>query len=317
MKNFTAARPKVSAEVAAWLEGYEPRSVTTSLWRGQLRDFVVPAVAKLAPATPSSAGEIARALTRISVWCMSQGTALTWDQILDPDTVERFVSERFVSVGITEDRCRGTYRALLRRLGPLLTSKAPWEPRPEAINRRQVAPPYSPEELDGLWRDAQHQSTPARLRAGQALIALGAGAGLDGRWSTRVTATDVFRRDGVVFVGVGEPVAREVPVLARWEPVVLQLAATAGDQFLVGGHSLSRNRAGFLACKFVPAHGHPALSAPRLRSTWLVHHLTVGTRLPELARAAGLAGVTVLSDLLPNVSVMDQAEAARILRGQP
>lgn len=310
MNNSMGARREVPADVAAWLDRYQPRSVPATLWNGQLRDFVMPAVGMLSPAVPSSAGEIARALTRISAWCLSQGIPLTWDQVLDPDTVERFVS-----VGITDDRCRGTHRALLRRLGPLLTSKAPWEPRPEAVNRRRVAAPYSSAELDGLWRDAQHQSTPARLRAGHALIALGAGAGLDGRWSTRVTADDVFHRDGVVFVRVGEPVAREVPVLARWEPELLRLAATAGDEFLVGGHSLSRNRAGFLACKFVTAHGHPALSAPRLRSTWLVHHLTVGTRLPELAKAAGLAGVTVLSDLLPNVPALDQAQAAQKLRG--
>ena len=311
MKNSTGARRQGSAEVTAWLEGYEPRSVPASLWYGQLRDFVVPAVGTLAPATPSSAGEIARALTRISAWCVTQGISLDWDRVLDPDTVERFVS-----VGIVDDRCRGTYRALLRRLGPLLTSKAPWEPRPEAVSRRHVAPPYSLYELEALWRDAQHQSTPARLRAGQALIALGAGAGLDGRWSTRVSAGDVVRRDGIVFVRVGEPVAREVPVLARWELEVVRLAATAADQFLVGGHSLSRNRAGFLGCKFVVAHGHPPLSAPRIRSTWLVHNLTIGTRLPELAKAAGLAGITVLSDLLPNVPALDRDQAAQMLRGQ-
>src|SRR5947209_6683109 len=42
----------------------------------------------------------------------------------------------------------GTYRALLRRLGPLLTTKAPWEPRPKAVTRRHVAAQYSPDELD-------------------------------------------------------------------------------------------------------------------------------------------------------------------------
>jgi hypothetical protein len=310
VNHFTCARRQVSAEVDAWLEQYEPRSWGSDLWHEQLREFVIPAVGRLAPATPSSAGEIARALIRISVWSLSQGTALAWDQILDPDTVERFVS-----VGITDDRCRATYRALLRRLGPLLTSKAPWEPRPEAVSRRHLAPPYCPEELEALWQDAQHQSTPVRLRAGRALIALGAGAGLDGRWVTRVTAGDVIRRDGVVLVRVGEPVAREVPVLARWELEVLRLAATAEDQFLVGGHSLSRNRAGFLACKFQVAHGHPPLSGPRLRSTWLGHHLTIGTRLPELAKAAGLVGVTVLSDLLAEVPALDPQQAARMLRG--
>ncbi len=64
------------------------------------------------------------------------------------------------------------------------------------------------------------------------------------------------------------------------------------------------------------AHGHPKLSASRLRSTWLVTHLAMGTRLPELARAAGLQGVTVLSDLLPFVPAIDEATAVEMLRGR-
>ncbi len=310
MKHSTAARRQAPNEVIDWLRRYEPRSVSSRLWQTRLRDFVVPAVVALAPVGLSSAGATARVLTQLSAWCLAQGMALEWESILDPDTVERFVS-----IGIPHDRCRGTYRATLRRLGPLLTTKAPWEPRAEAVNRRRVALPYSPDELDLLWRDAQHQATPARLRAGSALIALGAGAGLDGRWSTRVAAEDVVRRDGVIFVRVGEPAARLVPLLARWEDVVLDLASSARDEFLVGGRSLACNRAGDLARKFKVGHGHPALSAPRLRSTWLVHHLTVGTRLPELMPAAGLEGITVLSDLLPNVACLDESEAARMLRG--
>jgi hypothetical protein len=52
-----------------------------------------------------------------------------------------------------------------------------------------------------------------------------------------------------------------------------------------------------------------------MRSTWLLVHLALGTRLPELARAAGLEGVTVLSDLLRFVPRLDEAEAADMLRG--
>jgi hypothetical protein len=124
IKDSMAARRQASAEVAAWLRRYEPRFVAPELWHAELRDFVVPAVGMLAPATTSSAGETARALTRISAWCLSQGMTLDWDRVLDPDTVERFVC-----VGITDDHSRGTYRALLRRLGPLLTSKAPCRDR--------------------------------------------------------------------------------------------------------------------------------------------------------------------------------------------
>jgi hypothetical protein len=284
--------------------------VPIDLWRSQLRDFVIQAVLRVAPGGRSSAQSTVHALSHLAVWCLAQGMPLTWDVVLDPDTVERYIC-----VGIPKSRSRGTYRALLRRLGPLLTTKAPWEPRPEAVNRRHVAAPYSPDELDLLWRDALHQGTSTRQRAGQALIALGAGAGLDGRWCTLVAAVDVIRRDGIVLVRAGEPMARQVPVLARWEGVVCDLAASAG--FLVGGHSLAKNRASNLAMKFQVGHGHPAVSAARLRATWLVHHLVVGTRLPELMRAAGLSGVTVLSDLLADVPVLEDEQAAAMLRGEP
>jgi len=118
-----------------------------------------------------------------------------------------------------------------------------------------------------------------------------------------------------VLVRVTEPGTRAVPVLASWEDEVLDLKATAGDQYLVGGYSTARNRAGALAASLVVPNGCPRFSASRLRSTWLVAHLVSGTRLPELARAAGLQGLTVLSDLLPFVAALDQDEAAALLRG--
>ncbi len=119
-----------------------------------------------------------------------------------------------------------------------------------------------------------------------------------------------------MVIRVGEPAARIIPVLARWEDEVLRLAATAGEEFLVGGRSTARNRAGSLAASLVVPHGHPKFSASRLRATWLATHLAMGTRLPELARAAGLAGVTVLSDLLAFVPTLDEVEARQLLRGR-
>jgi hypothetical protein len=97
---------------------------------------------------------------------------------------------------------------------------------------------------------------------------------------------------------------------------VVQLAAAAGDEFLVGGYSTSRNRAGALVEGLELPPGHPRLSLPRLRSTWLLFHLSVGTRLPELASAAGLQGVTVLSDLLSFVPAMEEIDARIELRGK-
>ncbi len=251
-----------------------------------------------------------RVLSRLAAWAVEEGIALDAESILDPDTVERFVT-----YGLTGESSRATYRSVLRRIGPLLTRTAPWEPRPATIARRQVAQPYAAVEIETLVADSGRQSTAAKRRAARALLALGAGAGLDGRWVTRVRAEDVVVDDQVVLVRAGEPGPRSVPVLARWESDVIELVSTAGDEYLVGGHSTSRNRASSLASGLAVPPGHPRLSAARLRSTWLLWHLCAGTRLPELATAAGLQGVTVLSDLLDHVPPISEAEARRLLRG--
>jgi len=117
-----------------------------------------------------------RQLRRICEWVTAERLPLDRELSLDPDTVERF-SEK----GLDEDWSRATYRAVLRRVGPLLTKKAPWEPRPPSIARRSVAAPYSSQDVEFLRADALLQPTESRLRAARAFLALGVGAGLDGR----------------------------------------------------------------------------------------------------------------------------------------
>jgi hypothetical protein len=246
----------------------------------------------------------------LAAWALGEGLPLEVELLLDPLTVERFVT-----VGSAGDPSGATYRSVLRRVGPLLTSRAPWEPRPASLARRQVADPYTSSELEGLRSDAERQPTAGRRRAARALLALGCGAGLDGRWVARVRAEDVTDTAWGVLVKVGEPSPRVAPVLRQWETEVLNLADGAGGEFLVGGRSDAKNRAGSLAATLVVGEGRPRFSAPRMRSTWLVSHLAMGTRLPELAKAAGLVGVTVLSDLLGLVTPLDQACAIAVLRG--
>lgn len=306
MDKATGAEPQPRD---GWLAGYRPQRMRDEVWVA-VRPFVVDVADELGLEGGAGALRAVRAVARLAAWAIGEGLPLDAEVVFDPDTVERFIA-----VGLAGDRSRATYRATLRRVGPLLTRRAPWEARPATVARRQVAVPYTADELDGLRSDAPAQATPGRVRAGRALLALGAGAGLDGRWVARVEAKDVTRAASSVLVRVGEPSARVVPVLACWELDVLELAATAGDEFLVGGRSLAKNRAGSLAASIVVAHGRPKFSASRLRSTWLVSHLAMGTRLPELAKAAGLQGVTVLSDLLEFVQALDEAAAIEMLRG--
>jgi hypothetical protein len=251
-----------------------------------------------------------RQVQRLVVWATSEGLPLDRELIFDPDTIERFVE-----VGLAEDRSRATYRAVLRRVGPRLTRKAPWEPRSQAIPRRSLVMPYTQAEIELLRDDAKEQPTANRRRAARAFLALGLGAGLDGRWASRVVSNDIRRQGSAVVVEVGEPVPRTVVVRAEWEDEMLALAASAGDAFVVGGKSKSPNRTSHLTNALVVPTDHPRLLPARLRSTWLLAHLVAGTRLPELCQAAGIKGPGALQDLIELVPPIPGLEAAAMLRG--
>lgn len=127
--------------------------------------------------------------------------------------------------------------------------------------------------------------------------------------------TDVHKADGVVLVHVGVPRPRKVPVLKEYEDELLALAAEAGEEYLVGGHTTHRNRTNEIAARFEDGHNHPRLEPKRLRSTWIVMHLTLGARLPELLAAAGTSRIETFDALLKFVPPMERRAAKRMLRG--
>ncbi|MBV8295966.1 MAG: site-specific integrase, partial [Acidimicrobiia bacterium] len=87
----------------------------------------------------------ARVLARLAAWAVGEGLPLDAELVLDPDVVERFIA-----VGIADDPSRATYRSVLRRIGPRLTRRAPWEARPGTVAVRKVAVPYTTSEVEGL-----------------------------------------------------------------------------------------------------------------------------------------------------------------------
>lgn len=231
------------------IEGYVPRDIPTPMWEEKLRPFVIPTLHAAAPVGVAAMERFARVLTLIATWCLKEGIPLDIEVVLDPDTVERFCSK-----GLKKTASRPSYRATLRKLGRELTTTAPWEPRPEPMPARLPAPPYSETELAALIGDATRQSTPGRRRKARALIVLGVGAGLDGRWARKVRGTDVVRLGWGVGVKVGAPSPRVVPVLAAYEEEIVLLAEEAGDEYLVGGRTTHRNRTNEISARFEDGH---------------------------------------------------------------
>ena len=303
-------RDQVRRDVAEWLADYQPQDIPADEWADAgLRAFVTDQIVRLDPPGVARAKKCARQLARLAWWCHRQGMDLDVEQVLHPDTVERYCE-----VALANDPHRGDYRSVLRSIGPALTSKAPWQPPPAPMKARKVAPPYAAATVAAFVHDMTRQSTPFRRQSFTAMVALGLGAGLDGRWLHRVHGGDVDQVDGITVIEVPDPAPRVAPVRARWATTVLELAEQAGDGLLFGGERPSKNLVNRRAGDFDLGKDTPKPNAARLRSTWLVAHLAAGTRLPELVEAAGLQGITTLSDLLPYIERLSPAEARALLQ---
>jgi hypothetical protein len=285
-------------EAAEYLATYVPRSIDAGLWNSGLGDFVRFQLNRL-DLTDCLAGRLAWTLATHGAFCVSQGLPLEIEAILDPDAVERFCSW-------AKDHYRpstaATMRSRLRKLGPLLTTKAPWEPSPPSLKRRSLSIPYSQRELDVILRDVHHQATAQRSRAATAITLLGLGAGLDARWICRVRGCDVSDKAGLVTVNVAEPSARIVVIRSCFATELSELAKHCGKELLVSSTGANgKNLVSNLCAKITIDRGRIHLNASRLRSSWLVAHLCAGTPMACLIKAAGCKGFGSFDDLLPFV----------------
>jgi hypothetical protein len=292
-KHEQDARREDREAAHAWLATYVPKDVDARTW-GAIRDFVVECVERLVEEHDVTHTALRRTYIRslimLACYCRDTHQALQVATALDPYTVNQFAAAMKKSA----PESAATYQSRLRYLGELLNPSPLWE-RPTPVARRSVAVPYSVPELAVLQSRIAH-NTPERRRGGEGLMTLGLGAGLDGRWAAKVFKEDVLHDgDGFSIVVNG----RLVPVLHAYDEDLEQLLDQTPDRGLVvGGQASGKNAANAIAGRLQLGQACPALNAGRLRSTWLVTHLTLGTRLPELAAAAGMVGVTTLSDLL-------------------
>lgn len=303
-------RDQVRRDVAEWLADYQPYGIPPAEWADAgLRAFVSEQIIRLDPPGVPRAKKCALQLAKLGWWCHRHGMDLDVEQVLHPDTVERYCE-----VALANDPHRGDYRSMLRSIGPVLTKKAPWQPPPVPMKSRTVAAPYDAKTVEAFVHDMIRQSTPRRRQSFTAMVALGLGAGLDGRWLHLVHGSDVDQIDGTTVVEVPDPAPRVVPIRDVWAATVRELAEQAGEGLLFGGERPSKNLVNRRAGDFDLGKRTPKPNAARLRSTWLVAHLAAGTRLPELVEAAGMQGITTLSDLLGAIERLDPAKARALLR---
>jgi hypothetical protein len=125
----------------------------------------------------------------------------------------------------------------------------------------------------------------------------------------------MIERAGGVIVEVSGRRARSVPVLARYQPLLLTAARFAGEGFVVGGREPGRRNITDELCRALSSDGSlPRLQSGRLRSTWLAA-CAERIGLGAFMQAAGLSCSQRLGDLADQLPATPEAELVALLGG--
>lgn len=293
-----------SASCVAAIAAYAPRSLSEAA-----AGFARGVVAAAAPATPARARALLFAAGRLAAFAERVGLELD-EALLSEAVIERLVLRGCDGLSPASVR---TVRTNLRALARAL-ERYP-EPPPVPLSRERAKAPYSPAEIEGYLRLAASQSTERRRMRCQALICLGAGAGIVAGELRHVRGSDVVCRAGGVLVRVDGHRARSVPVLERYREPLLAAAAFASKRLIVGGVEPGRRNLTDELCRALSAdRSLPRLEPGRLRSTWLVSCARqVG--LGAFMQAAGIRCSQRLGDLAAQLPQASERELIELLAG--
>jgi integrase len=283
------------AVIADAIAGWRSRALSE-----RARRFAREATLAAAPCNAPRAKALLFCAGRLAAFAESVGLELELEVLLSEPVIERLVLVGCDGLSPASVRTiRTNLRALARSI-----ERYP-QPQPALLPRERAKAAYSPAEIDGYLRLAGALSTRRRQMRASALICLGAGAGIIAGELRHVRGSDVACRAGGVLVVVSGRRARSVPVLARYQPLLLHAAAFAGERLIVGGREPGRrNVSDELSAALSQDRSLPRLEPGRLRSTWLMSCARqIG--LGAFMQAAGIRCSQRLGDLaaqLPEAS---------------
>jgi len=289
-------------DIGEVIAGYRPQSMPEAAGI-----FARRVVAAAAPASVARAKALLWAAARLAAFGASIG--------LEPDPallLRSSVIERFVIVGGAE-LSPASRRTLRANLGWLAATTARRGPRPLCLPRDRAKKPYSQREIATWLGLADAQGSEARRMRVQALVCLGAGAGICGGALRAVTGADVVCRHGGVMVTVGGARPRGVPVLAAYGSRLVASAAFAGAGPVIGGvDPARRNVTTPLIDSLAGGAELGRLDTGRLRATWLAE-VAGRIGLKAFMDAAGIVCSQRLGDLVAGLADVDAAEAMGLL----
>lgn len=276
--------------------------------------FVRAAVHDADPHTTYRAKDLLGAATALTHWAWMLGQPLDRSVVFDRWQIEAFIAEGWPPTWSAASR--GNRRSVLFRVSEALLGHEARTPRVAPLPNADPSRPYTGSELTAFrsWADAQ--ATTSKRRDCAVVVALGAGAGLATEDLLPLRARDINRVGEALVVTVSGRRARQVPVLDAWSDDVLDAIVTLDvDDFVFRPHrrGIAKNSVSNFLGKTT---GVAKPSPQRLRATWIVHHLTVGTPVKAFMTAAGVQSLEALTRYLRFVPDLDPDEALRRLRGE-
>lgn len=291
---------------------YEPE-LPTDAWLG-VRDFVTTAVEDSVERTPYSAKNLMLACGRLAVWAdRSAGLPIERDVLFRREIISEFIATGLRSFNAP---ARGNIRSQLLRVSEALLDRRDIPRRLPPLPGADPARPYTPLELISLRSWASGQSTPSRRTNAAVLLAAGAGAGLSASEIGNLRARDIQADKSGVVLSVAGGRARRVPVLGEWVDALRERV----DHIPPESFAFRENHTEFypnLVSNFVARSGRIGVKpqTQRLRATWIVFHLTRGTPVGPLMRAAGVDSLEAFTRYVRFVPALGEAEFRATLSG--
>jgi len=269
--------------------------------------FARATVTAVGPASAERAKALLWACARLASFGLAAGLNLEPGVLLHPSVIERFV---LTGVPQLSDAARRTLRTNLRHVAARV---GPPRPAPAALPRERAKAAYTDTQLSAYLALADAQGTRARRMRAQALICLGAGAGLIGADLRRVRGVDVVARSGGVVVDVGGRRPRSVPVLAHYHDRLIASAGFAAEGWMIGGADPERHNVTTpLISSLAGGADLDRLDTARLRATWLA--VVAGQLgLKAFLAAAGISCSQRLGDVVATLTDPAEADSVALL----
>lgn len=253
--------------------------------------------------------ELLLATTRLARWSQRRRIVLSHATVFTEATISAFVQD---GLQAQTEASRGNVRAQLRRVREVLHGET--KPTVRLAGAQPLAP-YTRDEETGFSEWAGRQKTPEFKRDARTILALGFGTGLSAGEIGEVRGADVLDDELGIQIIVRGDRSRAVQVIRSHESKLRAAAkAVKPEEYLIRPQRTStpKNLLSNIIDRGVSSELGP--QSQRMRTTWLVHHLEIGTPVGVLMQAAGLESLKALTRYIEFTKPIPTDDGRRALR---